>query len=137
MAGSMTDWGEAAILNYLFAGSTTPKAANYYVGLWTQALSDTSTGVTAGEVSGNGYARATIEAANTAWNWATASVVDNRLAVTFAAPSGDWGTVTHGGLCDAATEGNMLYWWDWTASKIIQSGDTVTIAAGALDVGQG
>ena len=45
-----------------------------------------------------------------------------------------WGTVTHFGIFDASTNGNLLYWGALTASKTVAVGDSVSFGAGALVV---
>ena len=73
-----------------------------------------------------------------------------RQAATFAAPSngvsttsgdinfpqatGSWGTVSHVGIWDASSSGNMLYYTALDASKAVASGDVLKIAAGSLTV---
>jgi len=53
---------------------------------------------------------------------------------TFVTPTGSWGLVTHFGIFDAVTAGNLLYWNALTSSQTISSGNTVSFAAGALTV---
>jgi hypothetical protein len=47
----------------------------------------------------------------------------NSVAVTFPAPSANWGVVSHFAIYDAATTGNLLFWGALTASKTINNGD--------------
>jgi len=54
--------------------------------------------------------------------------------ITYGAASLDWGTITHWGLYDAATAGNMLYYGEFTTAKAINSGDTVQISSGDLTI---
>jgi hypothetical protein len=42
--------------------------------------------------------------------------------------------VSHVGLLDAITSGNLLFYTDITTSKTIESGDIFKIAAGSLSV---
>lgn len=126
MAGSKTDYLENKVLDH-----TTGKAAytkpTTYVGLFTAAPSDSGGGT---EVSGSNYSRVTTAAGD--WNSAASGSTSNANAITFPVPSGSWGTVTHFGLFDAATVGNLLWWGSLTNSKTIGSGDTASFAAGAL-----
>lgn len=126
----MSDYLEDAIRNW-FSGTTFPtKAANAYVGLYTAAPSDSGGGT---EVSGNAYARQPI--ANAAWTagGAGSGQISNTSVITFptATPSG-WGTVTHFGIFDAVTAGNLLMWNSLTASKTVNAQDVVQFAAGAI-----
>ncbi len=149
---SMSDFLENKVIDFLFraqalgitgasAGAGTGPT-NLYVGLFTAAPSDSGGGT---EVSGNNYAR--VEVASSLANWAgtqsagstaassgTGGVTSNNGAVAFPTPSATWGTVTHFGIFDASTAGNLLFHAALTTSKVINSGDTVSYAAGALSV---
>jgi hypothetical protein len=50
-------------------------------------------------------------------------------------PTANWGTVTHFGIFDALTAGNLLFWAALTASKVVNSGDAAPkFLAGALTI---
>jgi hypothetical protein len=100
-----------------------------YVGLYTAAPTDAGGGT---EVSGNNYAR--VATAGADWAAASGGATSNANAITFPTPSGSWGTVTHFGIFDASTAGNLLWWGLLTTSKTIGSGDSASFAAGALDL---
>jgi hypothetical protein len=62
-------------------------------------------------------------------------VTTNANAITFAAPTANWGTVTHFGIYDATSAGNLLVWGALTASRVISNGDAApSFAPGALSV---
>ena len=114
-----------------------------YVALLTAAPSDSGGGT---EVSGGSYARVTV--ASSMANWAgtqsagsttastgTGGQTSNNNAITFPSPTANWGTVTHFGVYDASSAGNLLYWAALTTSKTINNGDAApSFAAGALTV---
>lgn len=137
MAGSATDYFEKKILDYIFRNTSMGlDGTNVWVGLFTGAPSDSAAGT---EVSGGSYARVAVVRTGAGWNAATGTtpaLTDNTGAINFPTASGSWGTVTHFGIFDASTAGNLLYWADLTASKTVASGDTASFAAGALDVTQ-
>jgi hypothetical protein len=127
--GSFSDYWENEILDHLFGkGSYAPPTI--YVGLSTADPGDDGTGLS--EPSGNGYARVATLAAD--WNIASGGSLDNANALAFAEATGNWGTVTHFALFDAAAGGNVLAHGALTGSKAISSGDTARFAAGDLDV---
>lgn len=140
-AGSLSDYLENKLTDHVFRGVPYTAPATIYVELYTSACSDSARGT---EVSGGSYARASL-AANTT-NWAatngattttnpstgTGGTTSNNVAVTFATPSAGWGTVTHVGLSDASTAGNMLICTALTTSKTINSGDTVSFPISSL-----
>lgn len=132
--GSFNDFLENEILDQIFGAQAYTAPATLYIGLWTSALTDASTGSTAGEVSGGSYARVAFTNNKTNWTTASGGALDNAVAITFAQATASWGTVSYVGICDAATVGNMLGWAALTTAKAVGSGDTAQFAVGALDV---
>ncbi|MBN1805312.1 MAG: hypothetical protein JW837_08685 [Sedimentisphaerales bacterium] len=127
--GSFADYWENEILDHLFGkGSYTP--ATIYVGLSTADPTDDAAGLA--EPSGNGYARVATTPAD--WNTASGGMIDNAGDITFPQASGNWGTLTHFALFDAASGGNMLAHGSLNVSKSIGSGDTAKFPAGDLGV---
>jgi hypothetical protein len=132
--GSFSDYLEDEILDDIFGNAAYSVPATLYVGLWTSALSDASTGSSAGEVSGGAYARVAVTNNDTNWPAASSGAKANGTAITFTQATASWGTVTYFGIIDAATTGNMLGWGALTQSKAIGDGDTAAFAIGDLDV---
>ncbi len=127
--GSFSDYWENEVLDHLFGkGVYTPPTV--YVALSSADPGDDGAGL--GEPSGNGYARVPTAAGD--WNAAVAGLIDNASIITFDAATGDWGTLTHFALFDAAASGNMLAHGALTQAKTIGSGDTARIPAGDLHV---
>jgi len=102
-----------------------------YVALFTAAPSDTGGGT---EVTGGSYARASVTSSLA--NWAgtqgagtttvssgTGGQTSNNNNVTFPAPTANWGIVTHYGVFDAASGGNLLFHNALGASKTVNNGD--------------
>jgi len=131
MAGK-SDWLENKILNYIFnAGSFTPPT-NVYVALFTVAPNDAGSGGT--EVSGGSYGRAAVACNTTQFPTTTTGIITNANDITFAQASAAWGTIVAFALYDASSSGNMLYWNSITPPKPVAINDTVTIAAGQLQI---
>jgi hypothetical protein len=129
---AMSDYLEAALLNHVFRTTAYTQPTNVYVALFTAAPSDSGGGT---EVSSGSYARVSIARADAQWNApGTAGLIDNVNAITFPTATGSWGTVTHVGIFDAATAGNLLMWGALGTSKAVGIGDTFSFAAGALDI---
>ena len=127
--GSFSNHWENEILDHLFGkGTYTPPTI--YVGLSTADPGDDGSGLA--EPSGGAYAR--VATTGSDWNAAGGGALDNANAIEFSEATASWGTITHFALFDAATGGNMLAHGSLTASKTISSGDTASVAAGALDV---
>ncbi len=52
----------------------------------------------------------------------------------FPAATGSQGTITHFGLFDASSGGNLLIHGAFSAGKTVATGDILRIAAGELDI---
>jgi hypothetical protein len=131
----MTDYVENKIVDWMFRGQTFTPPASLYVGLLTAAPSDSTAGT---EVTGGSYARVAVVSSLTNWagtqgtgttvassgNTATTS---NNGAVTFPAPTANWGVATHFGIYDAASAGNLLFYAALTSSKTINNGDSAPV----------
>ncbi len=125
---ALSDYAEKLVLDWLMTGGTATRPTNWYVALYTTAPSDSGGGT---EVTGSGYARQTV-----AFDAATlgTGTTSNTGAVTFTAAGGDWGAITHIGIHDAATGGNLLWHGSLLASKTIADGDTLEFAIGNIDL---
>jgi hypothetical protein len=142
-ATSMTDYLENKLLDWLIRGQTLTQLTNVYISLHTASCSDSSTGT---EVTGGSYARVTVAANMTQWagtqsagsttaSSGTNGTTSNNNAVTFPAPTANWGTITHFGVFDASTSGNQLFCAALTVSKTVNNGDAApSFAAGALTI---
>jgi hypothetical protein len=129
---ALSSYAERKLLDHVFK-NTSYTSPNAYLGLFTSDPTDSASGT---EVSGSGYARIRIDnkmaAATTGSD--NSSIVSN-ADITFAAASGgDFGTITHIGIFDALTSGNLLAHGALTASKVISDGDTFQINSGSLTI---
>jgi hypothetical protein len=109
------------------AGGAYTAPTTVYVALFTAAPTDANSGT---EVSAGNYARQSI----TFGSAASSGAISNTLAVTFPTATVSYGTVTHIGLYDALTTGNLMYHGAVTVSKTITVGDTFSIAVGNLTI---
>lgn len=135
---SMSSYLEDQLLNWFKGTNFVASPATLYCALYTANPTDANASGT--EVSGNAYARTAITSA-TGWSAiaaagaGTGDSITNSGIVTFPTPTGaGWGTVTGFALYDAVTVGNEVVWAALTASKVINAGDTVTFAIGALAI---
>ena len=122
----MSNYLENALINATLRATTFTSPAAVYVSLHTADPTDAGSGT---EVSGGSYARKSATFASPA-NGASATSAD----VTFDQATGSWGTITHIGIWDALTTGNLLYHTPLTTSKTIVTGDIFKIASGSLTV---
>lgn len=139
---AMTDYLENKLIDQLFRGQSAPTTTNLYVGLFTTTPSDAAAGT---EPSGDGYTRVQIVSGLSTWagtqsagstdaSSGTSGTTSNNGSITFPTPTAAWGTVTHFGIFDAATSGNMLFHGALTISKTINQDDTVAFPASSLSV---
>ncbi len=104
--GALSNYAEAAVLNNFFKKSAYTPQVNTYLALYTSNPTDSDVG---NEVStiGTSYSRMPI-------TWGAPALVDgkfeikNSADITFAKATADWGLVTHFGIRDAQTAGNLL-----------------------------
>jgi hypothetical protein len=131
---AMSDYLEGEIVKHIFRTGSFTKPTNLAVALYTAAPSDSGGGT---EVSGGSYARAGLDPLDANWTAPAGGDghTDNAVAITFPAPTANWGQVTHFGIFDADASGNLLVWGALTTPKTINNGDPApSFAIGALDV---
>lgn len=121
---AMSNYLETALVNAVLRNTSYTSPTTVYVGLFTSDPTDAGSGT---EVTGGSYTRKAM-AFDAPTNGATA----NSSAVEFDQATASWGTVTHFGLFDASSSGNLLLHGALTASKTIESGDVFKFASSAL-----
>ena len=104
------------------------KTATVYLELFD--ASPTDTGSLANECTGTDYARVEI----TFGTDADGRSISNTAIVEFAVAGGDWGTLTHFGIADASTAGNLLWWGPLSPNKTIDEDDQLKAPVGNLTV---
>lgn len=104
-----------------------------WVGLFSAAPTDAGGGT---EATGGSYARVQVTQADASWASpsGTPSATSNSAAVTFPTSTATWGgTMTHFGIFDAVSGGNLLAWnLLTTPQSVAASGITPSFAIGAL-----
>ena len=125
---ALSDYAEKLLLDWMMTSGSATRPTAWYVALYTAAPSDSGGGT---EVSTGGYARQSVsfDAASS-----PGGTTSNSGEVSFTATGGDYGTVTHMGIFDAASSGNLLWHGALTASKTVADGDTLTFAVGNIDL---
>jgi len=123
---AMSDYLENEILDHILSVGSYTMPSAVYVGLSTGSFGDDNSGT---ELSGSNYSRvaATFSAASS-------GTTSNSAAIEFAAATGSWGSVSHFGVFDAASSGNLLIHGAFTAAKTIENGDVLKISTGDLDI---
>ena len=122
---SFSNFLETEILDHVFAGAAYTAPSTLYLALFTAAPGETGGGT---EVSGGAYARQSV-AFTTSGN-----TTSNTAAVEFPTATASFGTVTHVGVFDASTSGNLMAYATLSSSKAIDTGDVFRVPTGDLDI---
>lgn len=123
---ALSDHSEDLLLDWLMTNGSATRPTAWYVALYTAAPNDAGGGT---EVSTGGYARQSVT-----FGAASGGTCSNTGQVDFTASGGNYGTVTHVGIFDAVTSGNLLWHGALSASKVIDDGDTLSFAVGNIDL---
>ena len=123
---AMSDYLENEILDHILGTGAYTMPTTVYVGLSTGSFGDDNSGT---ELSGSGYARQSVT-----FNAAASGTADNSAAIEFPAATASWGTVSHFGIFDASSAGNLLIHGSFSTAKTIATGDILKISAGDLDI---
>jgi hypothetical protein len=125
MAG-LSDYAEKLALDYMMTAGAVTRPTAWYIALYTSAPTDAVGGT---EVAVGAYARKTV-----AFNAATSGtgVTANSAIVSWTAVGAAYGTITHIGILDASTAGNLLWAGALSVSKAVADGDTIQFSAGNL-----
>ena len=122
----MSNYLENALINVTLRATAYTAPTTVYLALYTTDPTDADTGT---ECSGTSYARQSIT-----FGAPSNGVSTNSAAIEFPQAGGAWGTITHIGIRDALTTGNLLYHSPLDASKTIATGDVFRIAVASLSV---
>lgn len=122
---SFSNTFETTVLKWTFTTDSVTRPTAWYIGLFTSDPTDAGTGT---EVSGNGYTREAVSFT------VTGDTATNSAAVEFDAATASWGTITHAGIFDASTGGNLVAHSALSTSKTIGTGDILRVPAGDLDI---
>lgn len=134
-----SNYTEANIVETTLRGAAFPVPAGVYVALFTADPTDAN--VTANEVqlaAWPAYVRkdaADGASISTGWTAPADGVSSNAKVITFPANNGASSvTVTHIGLYDASTGGNLLYHAPLVSSKTLLVGDVLSFGIGSITV---
>lgn len=122
----MSNYLENAMINAVLRNTSYTSPTTVYVSLHTADPTDAGTGT---EVSGGSYARTSVT-----FGSPSNGVTTNSASVEFPQATANWGTVSHIGIWDASSTGNLLFHTGLDTSKTIETGDIFKIASGSLSV---
>lgn len=134
-----SNYTEANIVGTTLRGVAFPVPAGTYLAMFTADPTDADNTANETTVAAwPAYTRQDCAAGgliSTGWTAPSDGVTSNAKALTFPANNGAGAvTLTHIGIYDAATGGNLLYHSPLTASKTLQVGDVISFAIGSITV---
>jgi len=130
MSGA-SDYLEVNFLNHVLRQTSYASPSSIYVALFTADPTDAN--ITANELSDSGYARQNATGKFDAPH-ATDGYCTNNAALTFPAIADGSVTITHVGIYDAASGGNLLLSQALTNSKTLAVNDVLSFGVGSLKV---
>lgn len=127
---ALSNYLENKLIDHIFRGTSYSPAGPYYFALFTAAPSDSGGGT---EVSGGSYARVSVTKGDTSFTGThgtttgvssgTNGTTSNAAIIAFPAPTANWGSITHVGIFDASSGGNLLIYGALTTPKTVNNGD--------------
>lgn len=124
---SFSNYLETELLDHVFTNTAYTAPSTLYLALFTSNPAEDGSG-TEVTTSGTAYARQTVTF-SVSGNTATTSA-----AVEFPTATANYGTVSHVGIYDASSAGNLIAYAALTTSKAIETGDVFRVPAGDLDI---
>jgi len=124
---SFSNTFETRVLTWVFTADSATRPTAWYMALFTSNPADDASG-TEVSTSGTAYAR---QSATFTISGDTAS---NSAAIEFPTATASFGTVSHVGVFDASTGGNLIAYAALSTSKAIDTGDVFRIPSGDFDV---
>lgn len=125
---ALSNYAEKLLLDFAMTTGSATRPTAWYVALYTAAPDDTGGGT---EVSTGGYARQSVTFSAASSPGGTTS---NSNTVSFTASGAGYGTVSHIGIFDNVSGGNLLWHGSMTASKTVADGDTLEFSIGNIDL---
>lgn len=122
---SFSNTTETLVLNWLFTSSSVTRPTSLYLALFTSNPDEDASGT---EVSGGGYVR------QSAAFTVSGNTASNSAAIEFPTATASYGTVSHVGVYDASTGGNLIAYAALSTAKAIDTGDVLRLPLGELDI---
>jgi len=124
---SFSNFLETEILDHVFGAAAYTAPGTMHLALFTSNPDEDASG-TEVTTSGTAYARRTVAFT------VSGNTASNTGAVEYPTATATFGTVSHVGVMDASTGGNLMAYAALTSSKTISTGDVFRVPAGDLDI---
>lgn len=123
---SASNYLENKTLDHILGSVALAQPSALYVALSTGSFNDDNSGT---ELTGSGYSRKLVT-----FGTASSGSISSNSNVEFDTATGSWGSVSHFGIYDASSSGNLLYHGAFSSAKTIEVGDVLKISSGSLTV---
>ncbi len=127
---AFSDYWEDASLENLLNDVALPAHDTLYVALFSSVTDDAGGGTELTVGTAPGYMRAAVGACTVSGTTPTRG--GNDVAIEFGAAGTDWPEITHVGVYDASTGGNLIFHGALTAARTVMMGDTAQFSPDAL-----
>ena len=124
---SFSNSTETLVLNWLLTAGSATRPTAWYLALFTSNPDEDGSGTEVTTV-GTAYAR------QTAAFTVSGNTASNSAAIEFPTATASYGTVSHVGVYDASTGGNLIAYAALTTAKAIDTGDVLRVNLGELDI---
>lgn len=121
---NLSNYLRNALISGTVRGVTFTAPSTVYIALYT---SDPTVNDVGTEVSGGSYARVAAT-----FSVPSGGASQNSALISFPQATLNWGTITHIGIRDASSGGNLLWFGALSAARIVNNGGIFQIQAGAL-----
>lgn len=135
---AFSDYLEEGILQHTLRGQSLSTPSTIYIALYTTDPTDAKTG---NEVTDSGYLRQDAAKGGTidsGWTAPTTSgdgkMSSNAKLIQFPPVADGTVTISHYGIFDAQTGGNLLYHAPFTVAKTLEINDVLSIDVGGIEV---
>jgi len=124
---SFSNSAETLVLNWLLTAGSATRPTAWYLALFTSNPDEDGSGTEVSTV-GTAYAR------QTAAFTVTGNTASNSAAIEFPTATASYGTVSHVGVYDASTGGNLIAYAALSTAKVIDTGDVLRVPASDLNI---
>ena len=124
---SFSNTFETHVLNYVFTSTSVTRPTAWYLALFTSNPAEDASG-TEVTTSGTAYAR------QSATFTVSGNTASNSAAIEYPTATASFGTVTHVGVFDASTGGNLIAYSARSTSKAVGTGDVFRVPSGDFDL---
>ena len=124
---SFSNTFETHVLNYVFTSTSVTRPTAWYLALFTSNPAEDASG-TEVSTSGTAYAR------QSATFTVSGNTASNSAAIEYPTATASFGTVTHVGVFDASTGGNLIAYSALSTSKAVGTGDVFRVPSGDFDL---